>query len=206
LIGPSGSGKTTLAELILGLLRPTSGTIAIDGAVLEPGNLADWQATVAYVPQRIFIFDATLAENIALAVGLDRIDEERLRTAVRLAQLEPLVASLPNGYREVLGEQGARLSGGQRQRIGIARALYRDASLLILDEATNALDRMTENEIMATLEALRGYRTILLIAHRLTPTLHCDLIVEIEKGAVVDSYSHNEFMRRSAERSRALTG
>jgi ABC-type multidrug transport system fused ATPase/permease subunit len=204
LVGPSGAGKTTLAELILGLLEPTSGSIAVDGERLDRFNRADWQATIAYVPQRIFIFDATLAENIAVAVGLEQIDASRLHNAIRLAQLEPLVATFPNGPREMLGEHGARLSGGQRQRIGIARALYRDASLLILDEATNALDRMTENEIMATLEGLRGERTIILIAHRLTAALRCDLVVEIEKGTVVDSYSHDEFMRRSERAGLAL--
>lgn len=198
LVGPSGSGKTTLSELILGLLAPDSGTIAVDGIVLDAGNRADWQSAIAYVPQRIFIFDASLAENIALGVSVEQIDEERLRNAVRLAQLEPLVATFPNGYREQLGEHGARLSGGQRQRIGIARALYRDASLLILDEATNALDRLTEDEVLSTLEALRGARTIILIAHRLSPALRCDVIFEIGAGALVSERVADELVQAAS--------
>ena len=192
LVGPSGAGKTTLIELILGLLVPTSGTLAVDGIALDATNRADWQSTVAYVPQGIFVFDTSLAQNIALGVGLEQIDEERLRNAVRLAQLEPLVATFPNGYREQMGEHGARLSGGQRQRLGIARALYRDVSVLILDEATNALDRLTEDEIMSTLDALRGKRTIILIAHRLSTALRCDVFFEIENGAVIGSDIQDE--------------
>jgi HlyD family secretion protein len=186
LVGPSGSGKTTIAELILGLLVPTSGSITVDGTDLDENNRIDWQSTIAYVPQRIVLFDTSLAENIALAVGAERIDQHRLRSAVRLAQLESLVTSLPGGYQELLGEHGLRLSGGQRQRIGIARALYRNASTLILDEATNALDRLTEDEIMSTLEGLRGERTIILIAHRLSAALRCDRIITIDNGSVVE--------------------
>jgi ABC-type multidrug transport system fused ATPase/permease subunit len=185
LVGPSGSGKTTLCELILGLLAPTSGTLAVDGVVLDATNRVDWQSTIAYVPQEIFVFDTTLAQNIAVAVGVEHIDMRRLHSAVRLAQLESLVATFPNGYQEQLGEHGARLSGGQRQRLGIARALYREASVLILDEATSALDRLTEDEIMSTLDALRGERTIILIAHRLSKVLRCDVIFELENGSVI---------------------
>jgi ATP-binding cassette, subfamily B, bacterial PglK len=196
-VGPSGCGKTTLAELILGLLTPTSGTIAVDGIAIDAGNRRDWQSTVAYVPQHIFLFDTTLAENIALAAGAGQIDAERLRSALRLAQLDQLVAVLPDGIHQMLGEHGVRLSGGQRQRIGIARALYRDASVLILDEATNALDRLTEDEIMSTLEALRGERTIILIAHRLSTALQCDLIFNLESGRVIGSCSQDDLMRRA---------
>jgi ABC-type multidrug transport system fused ATPase/permease subunit len=192
LVGPSGSGKTTLSELILGLLLPTSGTVAVDGIVLDAANRADWQSAVAYVPQSIFVFDASLAENIALGVRVEQIDQERLRNAVRLAQLEALVATLPNGYQEQMGEHGARLSGGQRQRLGIARALYRDVSVLIFDEATNALDRLTEDEIMSTLDALRGERTIILIAHKLSTALPCDVIFEVGNGAVTGSRGQYE--------------
>ena len=195
-VGSSGSGKTTLAELILGLLTPTSGTIAVDGIVVDASNRRDWQATIAYVPQHIFLFDTTLAENVALAAGAGQIDIERLRSALRLAQLDQLVSELPDGYHQMLGEHGVRLSGGQRQRIGIARALYRNASVLILDEATNALDRLSEDEIMSTLEALRGERTIILIAHRLSTALQCDLIVKLESGRVIGSCSQDELTQR----------
>jgi len=195
-VGSNGSGKTTLAELILGLLTPTSGTIAVDGIVVDASNRRDWQATIAYVPQHIFLFDTTLAENVALAAGAGQIDIERLRSALRLAQLDQLVSELPDGYHQMLGEHGVRLSGGQRQRIGIARALYRNASVLILDEATNALDRLSEDEIMSTLEALRGERTIILIAHRLSTALQCDLIVKLESGRVIGSCSQDELTQR----------
>jgi ATP-binding cassette, subfamily B, bacterial PglK len=196
LVGPSGCGKTTLAELILGLLTPTAGSIAVDGIVIDEANRRDWQSTIAYVPQHVFLFDTTLAENVALAAGAGHIDAQRLHAAVRLAQLDQLVATLPDGYDQMLGEHGVRLSGGQRQRIGIARALYRDASVLILDEATNALDRLTEDEILSTLEALRGERTIILIAHRLSSTLQCDLIFNLEGGRMVGSCSQQELARR----------
>jgi ABC-type bacteriocin/lantibiotic exporter with double-glycine peptidase domain len=199
IVGPSGCGKTTLAELILGLLCPAAGSIAVDGVRLDAANRRDWQATIAYVPQRIFLFDATLAENIALAAATEQVDQERLRSAVRLAQLDSLVAMLPGGYAERLGEQGVRLSGGQRQRIGIARALYRQASVLVLDEATNALDRLTEDEIMSTLEALRGERTIILIAHRLSTALRCDLIFDLDGGRVVGSSSPQERLHPPCE-------
>jgi ABC-type multidrug transport system fused ATPase/permease subunit len=198
LVGPSGSGKTTLAELILGLLAPTSGTIAIDGMVLDRSNHADWQATIGYVPQHPFLFDASLAENIALATAIEHIDFERLNEAVRLAQLDELVRTLPNAHAEIIGERGVRLSGGQRQRVGIARALYRRTSVLILDEATNALDGMTENEIMSTLERLRGAHTVILIAHRLRTVRACDLIFELDNGRVVGSGTFEELTRLSS--------
>jgi len=184
LVGPSGCGKTTLAELIIGLLAPSSGTVLIDGIPLDESNRAAWQATIGYVPQQNCLFDASLAENIALGSAYEHIDFDRLREAVRLAQLEELVKTLPNQYREILGERGVRLSGGQRQRVGIARALYRRTSVLILDEATNALDGMTEIEIMATLKDLRGAKTIILIAHRLSTARQCDSIFELDNGVV----------------------
>jgi ATP-binding cassette subfamily B protein len=194
LVGPSGSGKTTLVELMLGLLVPTSGFVAVDGIVLTDENRADWRETIGYVPQQSFLFDASLAENIAMATADARIDLGRLGEAVRLAQLDGLVSSLPNGSRELLGERGVRLSGGQRQRIGIARALYRRTSVLIFDEATNALDGMTENEIICTLEGLRGARTIILIAHRSRTVEACDLIVELADGALMGSGTYDELL------------
>src|SRR6185503_789506 len=131
-----------------------------------------WRSAIAYVPQHVFLLDATLAENIALGVPPDRIDRERLQSAIKLARLTECVASLPNGPDEVLGERGCKLSGGQRQLLGIARALYRDASVLILDEATSALDNAAEDEIVATLNALRSGRTLLMISHRLGALRH----------------------------------
>jgi len=185
LIGANGSGKTTLADVLAGLLVPESGQVQVDGIVLDDSNRAAWQSTVAYVPQHIYLLDATLAENIALGIPTAQIDQERLRTAVRLAQLEECVAALPGRYDEVLGEQGCRLSGGQRQRLGIARALYRNASVLIMDEATNALDAAAEQEIADVLVPLGLERTIILIAHRLSSLRHCDVIFELQNGRIV---------------------
>jgi ABC-type multidrug transport system fused ATPase/permease subunit len=203
IVGPSGSGKTTLAELLLGLLPASAGTIEIDGIELTTANSADWQSTVAYVPQQAYLFASSLAENIALATNFEQIDLARLERALRLAQLDDLVRALPSGYRERIGDGGIRLSGGQRQRVGIARALYRNASLLVLDEPTSALDGLTENEIMATVEALSEQCTIILIAHLASTVRRCDLIFQVEAGAVVASGTYAELMSCS-DRFRGL--
>lgn len=205
-VGPSGSGKTTLAELILGLLCPTGGTIEVDGIPLTASNRGDWQSTIAYVPQHAFLFDASLAENVALATDFARIDFERLGHALRLAQLEEFVSTLPRGYREIVGEHGVRLSGGQRQRVGIARALYRRASLLVLDEPTSALDGLTESEVMSAIEGLRGQCTIILIAHRMRTVRQCDLIFELDGGRVVTTGTYAQLARQSERFERLLHG
>jgi HlyD family secretion protein len=206
LVGPSGSGKTTLAELILGLLGPTAGHVEVDGIALDEGNRADWQSTIAYVPQHPFLFDTSLAENVALATEFEQIDLGRLQQVLRLAQLEEFVATLPRGYLEVVGEHGVRLSGGQRQRVGLARALYRRASVLVLDEPTSALDGLTEGEIMATIETLRGVCTIILVAHRPSTVRRCDLVFELDEGAVVAAGTYSELMARSERFGRLLHG
>ena len=206
LVGPSGSGKTTLAELFLGLLCPTAGVIEIDGIALTDLNRADWQSAIAYVPQQGFLFDTTLAENVALATQIGEIDLERLSHALRLAQLDGFVKTLPRGYLEIVGEHGVHLSGGQRQRVGIARALYRRASVLVLDEPTSALDGLTEREVIATLEELKGHCTILLIAHRPSTVRCCDLIFEIDCGTVVAAGTYRELVTRSQRFSMVLHG
>jgi len=205
-VGPSGSGKTTLAELILGLLCPTAGTIEVDGIPLSASNRGDWQSTIAYVPQHAFLFDASLAENVALATDFACIDFERLSHALRLAQLDEFVSTLPRGYREIVGEHGVRLSGGQRQRVGIARALYRRASLLVLDEPTSALDGLTESEVMSAIEGLRGQCTIILIAHRMRTVRQCDLIFELDGGRVLSSGTYAQLARQSERFERLLHG
>jgi HlyD family secretion protein len=187
LVGSNGSGKTTLADVLAGLLVPESGQILIDGQALGDAQRPQWQARIAYVPQNIFLLDATIAENIALATDAADIDRERLQHAVRLARLEELVATLPRGLFEPVGAGGVRLSGGQRQRLGIARALYRNAPVLILDEATNAFDVLAESEFMASLAAMRGQRTVVLIAHHLSSLRQCDTIVELQHGAIARS-------------------
>ncbi|MGN6454430.1 MAG: ABC transporter ATP-binding protein [Steroidobacteraceae bacterium] len=205
-VGPSGSGKTTLAELILGLLCPTGGAIEVDGIPLSASNRGDWQSTIAYVPQHAFLFDASLAENVALATDFECIDFERLGHALRLAQLEEFVSTLPRGYREIVGEHGVRLSGGQRQRVGIARALYRRASLLVLDEPTSALDGLTESEVMSAIAGLRGQCTIILIAHRMRTVRQCDLIFELDGGRVLSSGTYAQLARQSERFERLLHG
>lgn len=192
-VGANGSGKTTLVDMLAGLLIPTTGHVEVDGVVLDRTSRGAWQSAIAYVPQQVFLLDATVAENIALGVPPDRIDRERLRSAIKLARLTECVASLPNGYDEVLGERGCRLSGGQRQLLGIARALYRDASVLILDEATSALDNAAEDEIVATLNELQPGRTLLMISHRLSALRHCDIVHELRHGRIGRSGSFADF-------------
>ena len=197
IVGANGSGKSTLVDLIAGLLRPTAGTIEIDGCKLEDSNREAWQARIAYVPQNIFLLDASIAQNIALGIPSAALDQQRLGEAARLAQLDEFVRSLPHGYDQPVGERGVAVSGGQRQRIGIARALYRDAAVLLLDEATNALDGLTEQELVSTLGRLRGRYTIVLIAHRMTTVRGCDVIFELDQGRIVGSGTYEGLLQSS---------
>jgi len=198
IVGANGSGKTTLMDLIAGLLVPAEGQVEVDGCVLNAANRAAWQARIAYVPQNIFLLDASIAQNIALGIPVGDIDQQRLREAARLAQLDDLIRRLPAGYEQRVGERGVELSGGQRQRIGIARALYRHASVLLMDEATNALDGLTEQELTATLERLRGRYTSVLIAHRMSTVRSCDVIFELEAGRIKGSGTYDELLTNSA--------
>jgi len=202
LLGANGSGKTTLADVALGLLAPDAGRVCVDGVALGEASRPAWRAATAYVPQAIFLSDTTVAENIA-SLPLECIDWSRLRAAGSAARLDEFVDRLPAGYRTPVGERGVRLSGGQRQRIGIARALYRDASMLVLDEATSALDGLAEREVLAALEALRDRATVLIIAHRVEALARCDLVIELADGAVIDQGRFEEVRARS-ERLRRL--
>jgi ABC-type multidrug transport system fused ATPase/permease subunit len=181
--GKTGSGKSTLADLLMGLLDPTTGRIQIDGEPLTPANRRRWQANIAHVPQSIFLADASIARNIALSVHEDSIDAERVRRSAELAMLADFIATLPDGYETIVGERGVRLSGGQRQRLGIARALYKQAPFLILDEATNALDEETEGQLLANLFADKS-RTILLITHRKSAAARCDRVLLMDGGCI----------------------
>nr|WP_309502614.1 ABC transporter ATP-binding protein [uncultured Roseovarius sp.] len=186
IVGGTGAGKTTLADLTLGLLTPTAGQLVVDGKPVTKENLRAWQRNVGYVPQNIFLMDASVAENIALGVPNKKIDEARVTEAARIAQLDSFIRSeLPEGYATTIGERGVRLSGGQRQRIGIARALYHDANLIVFDEATSALDNLTEREVMAAIDALPEEKTVVMIAHRLSTVQRCDRIVVMDQGRVV---------------------
>jgi HlyD family secretion protein len=204
-VGANGSGKTTLMDVIAGLLTPTSGQLLIDGIPLDENSRAAWPARIAYVPQNIFILDSSIARNIAFGVAPDDIDPPRMARAARAARLDDLIESLPGGYDHNVGERGIQLSGGQRQRIGIARALYKEAPVLLLDEAMSALDRMSEAELMCVLETLRGSRTIILIAHRLGMVRRCDVIFQLEAGRVIGTGSYDELARNS-ERFRRMAG
>lgn len=185
IVGPSGAGKTTLADVLLGLLKPQTGTLRADGIQIESGNMRAWQRSVGYVPQDIFLTDASLSENIALGLRPAEIDAKKVERAARIAQLHNFIeAELPQGYATLIGERGVRLSGGQRQRIGIARALYNDADLIVFDEATSALDNLTEREVIAAIEALPGEKTIMMVAHRLSTVKVCDRILFLENGRV----------------------
>lgn len=198
-VGASGAGKTTLADVVLGLLLPDAGVIRADGIAVTDRNARAWQRSLGYVPQDIFLIDASLSENIALGLTAAEIDHEKVLQCARIAQLHDFVQSdLPEGYATFIGERGVRLSGGQRQRVGIARALYHDADLIVFDEATSALDNLTEREVMASIEALPGDKTILMIAHRLTTVKVCDRIVVMERGRVTGCDSWDALIATNA--------
>lgn len=184
-VGTTGSGKSTAADLLMGLLDPTEGGIFVDGQSITGSMRRAWQRTIAHVPQAVFLADATLAENIAFGVPPESIEMERVRDAARRAQIAEFIEEGRDGYQAMVGERGVRLSGGQRQRIGIARALYKRASVLIFDEATSALDNATEQAVIDAIEALGKDLTIVVIAHRLTTIRNCDRIIELEHGRQV---------------------
>lgn len=190
-IGSTGSGKSTLLDVVMGLLEPTGGTLEIDGVPITAGNHRGWQAHIAHVPQAIFLADSSIEENIAFGVRKDQIDRNRVKQAAQQAQISEIIESWPQKYQTFVGERGVRLSGGQRQRIGIARALYKQADVIIFDEATSALDNETEQAVMQAIDGLSDDLTILIIAHRLTTLQNCTQIVELADGAIarVGSYS-----------------
>jgi ABC-type multidrug transport system fused ATPase/permease subunit len=197
-IGTTGSGKSTLIDIIMGLLQPTDGTLEIDGQAVTPPTMRSWQARIAHVPQAIFLTDSSIEENIALGVPSEKIDHERVRDAARQAQLSDIIETWPKQYQTFVGERGVRLSGGQRQRIGIARALYKQATVIIFDEATSALDNDTEQAVMNAIESLSQDLTLLIIAHRVTTLKNCTQIVELEAGRIKRSGSYQDIIGRSA--------
>lgn len=184
LIGPSGAGKTTLADIMLGLLKPSEGRVMMDGTDIEELG-ENWSRVVGYVPQTMYLIDDTIKYNIAFGEAERDIDEERVWEALKIAQLDTYIKGLKDGIDTKVGELGVRFSGGQRQRLAIARALYRNPDILILDEATAALDNETESEVMKAIEALQGYKTLIIVAHRLTTVRKCDIIYEVKDGTVV---------------------
>lgn len=181
-VGQNGSGKSSFADLLLGLLAPTSGRILADGINIGGRNRAAWQATVAYVPQHVALIDGTVMENVALGLAPEDVDQARLEAATRVARVDEFVATFPLGVRTLLGEQGVQLSGGQRQRLGIARALYRRATLLVMDEATASLDVTAEREMTSALHEHSGSMTLVIIAHRRSALAGCDRVFHLREG------------------------
>jgi ABC-type multidrug transport system fused ATPase/permease subunit len=183
-IGGSGAGKTTLVDVILGLLTPAGGQVTVDAVDIQ-SDLCGWQHQIGYVPQSIFLTDDTLRRNVAFGLADGQIDEVAVRRAIRAARLEEFVESLPHGLETRVGERGVQLSGGQRQRVGIARALYHDPPVLVLDEATSSLDTETEQGVMEAVRALHGDKTLLIVAHRLSTVAHCDRLFRLDQGRLV---------------------
>ena len=196
-VGPSGAGKSTLVDVILGLFAPTSGTVLVDGLDIQD-NLRNWQNQIGYVPQTIYLTDDTLRRNVAFGLGDENIDEQAVVDAIRLAQLEEFVTSLPEKLSTVVGERGVRLSGGQRQRIGIARALYHKPSVLVLDEATSSLDTPTEHGVMQAVQDLQGSKTVIIVAHRLSTVEYCDRLYRIEDSRLTEQGTFDEVVKRAA--------
>lgn len=203
-VGATGSGKTTMINVLLGLLKPQEGTITVDGKSINR-HLRGWQDNVGYIPQSIYLLDDTIRHNVAFGMPDNEIDDEQVWRSVRAAQLDEHVMELTDGIDTFVGERGVRLSGGQRQRVGLARALYHNPDVLIMDEATSALDNETENHVMQALEALKGDRTIIMIAHRLSTVRDCDQLFFLKEGRVEAHGTYDELctlhsdFRRMAE-------
>jgi ATP-binding cassette subfamily B protein len=196
-IGETGSGKSTLIDVIMGLLKPSKGSIVIDGLVLKDTDYEGWQKHVAHVPQKIFLSDATISDNITLGEKHDEVDRNLLEESIKNSQLSSFLANSPDGYNTRVGEFGCALSGGQIQRIGIARALYKRPDVLILDEATSALDTNTEFKVMNAISQLNKNMTIIIITHRLTTVKDCDVIYEVDSGRIINKGTYDELLQSS---------
>jgi ATP-binding cassette, subfamily B, bacterial PglK len=197
-IGTTGSGKSTLLDIVMGLLQPSNGLFEIDGQCITPANQRAWQLHIAHVPQAIFLADSSIEENIAFGVPKDKIDYDRVRQAAQYAQIADSIESWPKQYQTFVGERGIRLSGGQRQRIGIARALYKQADVIIFDEATSALDNETEQAVMDAIEGLSKDLTLLIIAHRLSTLKNCTQVVELGEGKIKRIGTYNQIIDLTA--------
>lgn len=197
LVGETGSGKSTLLDLMMGLLQPTSGTLTIDGVPLDGEVVRSWRSSIAHVSQEIFLLDSSIAENIAFGIPKKLIDLDLVSESARIAELTDFIAAQPNGYQTTVGERGVRISGGQRQRIGIARALYKGASVLIMDEATSALDSVTERAVLRQITESGIGTTVVMVAHRLSTLRNCNQILELQDGQIVAAGGFEELMESS---------
>jgi ABC-type multidrug transport system fused ATPase/permease subunit len=204
LVGSTGAGKTTLADIILGLLRPQQGQLLIDGVAVDDANLRAWQNNLGYVPQDIFLVDDTVEANIAFGIPAELRDHDAVEAAARIANIyEFITQEMPLGFGTVVGERGIRLSGGQRQRIGIARAIYRDPGVLVLDEATSSLDQSTEAAVHQAITQVAAAKTVILIAHRLNTTEGCDTLYLLDHGRLVSEGTYESLLKNN-ERFRAM--
>lgn len=198
LVGGSGAGKSTIIDIVMGLLIPSLGHLRYGKVIIDQSNVAEYRQKIGYVPQQIYLIDDTIEANIAFGISSDKIDKKQIEHVIRVVQLTDFVNDQPSGVRTIVGERGVKLSGGQRQRIGIARALYRNPEILILDEATSSLDGYTEVEVNKAIKNLYGKLTIIIVAHRLTTIEHADIIYVIEKGRIVDRGNFLELSENSA--------
>ena len=203
-IGVTGSGKSTVLDIVMGLLEPTEGSLEIDDQKVTTENNRAWQAHIAHVPQAIYLADSTIEENIAFGVPKGKIDHNKVKQAAQKAQIADIIETWPNKYQTYVGERGIRLSGGQRQRIGIARALYKQADVIIFDEATSALDNETEQAVMHAIESLGNDLTVLIIAHRLTTLRNCTQVVELGDGGIKRIGSYQDIVSKENQNGRAL--
>lgn len=194
IIGATGSGKSTFIDILMGLLHPVSGSLSVDDTIITETNKFGWQAELAHVPQSIFLIDSSIAENIALGVPKLDIDHDLVKKSAMQAQIHETILSWKDGYSSIVGERGVRISGGQRQRIGIARALYKKASVIIFDEATSALDSDTETSVMRSIINLNKEITIIIVAHRLTTLKNCSNIIELSEGKILRQGVYNEII------------
>jgi ATP-binding cassette subfamily B protein len=191
-IGKTGSGKSTLLDIVMGLLEPSCGVMEIDGAIINSENRRSWQSHIAHVPQVIYLADSSIEENIAFGVPKSQIDSEKVKYVAKQAEIASMIEGWNDQYKTIVGERGIRLSGGQRQRIGIARALYKNADVIIFDEATSALDNETEQSVMHSIDALSSELTVLIIAHRISTLKGCDRIIELDNGGVRRDADYHE--------------
>ena len=207
LVGPSGSGKTTVLDILCGLLKPTQGEVVVDNININLNQeyTQKWRKNLGYVSQNMFLTDNSIKNNIAFGVKEEEIDLEKVRKALSIAELDLFVNSLPLGINTLVGERGIQLSGGQRQRIGIARAVYNEAEVLLFDEATSSLDGIIEKNIMKSINDLKGKKTIVIIAHRLTTIKSCDVIYFFEKGRVIDKGNYS-YLFDNYEKFRIMAG